>query len=396
MINADTIFKYYLNFINSKSFLRYYKVVRSYKKVAASYLNESKCRRFAYFNLKGAIWHYDSGRYTYLLIKSFHLSGFPVFIHQNYGLLSRLIKYKSLLLKIPFKIVKSFWSWPTSRNRNTILIKTEGQTKKIHLCFQNSQQQNNGLVISMPYLMHPMMYAEGYASHVKELRNKKALFRVMFAGNTQKKEYSRAALREKFNKTNRFEAIEYLKNNLGKQHQETITDISNLLASPNYTNKLLFVHSSSLKIPFKYWLPVMANTDFFLACSGSRMPMCHNVIEAMAVGSIPVLEYPEYFHPPLQNGYNCITYQGKQDLKKTVESLFKMSPEEINELKKNAISYYEAYLEPKKWVNNLIEMPGEEIILQVDAHLKPHKKEIPTNVYISEDSIPNLTNQKSL
>jgi hypothetical protein len=396
MINLDTVFKYYLNFINLKSHWRYLKLMKARKRIFPARSAEDKNSHFAYFNLKGARWHYDLGRYTYLLIKSFELSGFPIIIHQNYSLLSRLIKYKSLLLKVPFKIGRYSLNRTNWQGRNVILVKKGALCKKIHLGFNQHRTQTEGLLFPMPYLMHPIMYSDNLAGSVRELRNRTPLFKILFAGNTDQKEYSRVALKEKFNKTNRYQAIEYVKNNLQADTREIIANLDSLLAPESYKNKLLLVHSSHLKIPFVHWLPIIANADFFLACSGSRMPMCHNVIEAMAVGTVPILEYPEYFHPPLEHGYNCIAYSGLEDLKDKLEELLDMNTEAIKSLKKNVIAYYDNYLDPEKWVQNLLAIQAEEVTLIVDAHLIPHKKEIPTDFYISEDSIPNLTNQKPL
>lgn len=83
------------------------------------------------------------------------------------------------------------------------------------------------------------------------------------------------------------------------------------------------------------------------------MPMCHNAIEAMAVGTIPLLEYPEYFHPPLQTGVNCIAFQGQSNLLEQVKRIKNMSREEVYQLRKAVISYYEKYLAPSAWVERL-------------------------------------------
>ncbi|WP_340202634.1 hypothetical protein [Ascidiimonas sp. W6] len=352
--------------------------------------------KYAYFNLKGPVWHFDSGRYTYLLIKSFHLAGFPVLIRKNYGLLSRLVKYKSLLLKLSFKIVSEGLDTKKQERANVIHIQNGSFEKRVHLCFKDEIPAESSTTFLMPYLMHPMMYAENYLDSIYKLREKDTSFKIIFAGNTDEKEYSRSILKDKFAKTNRFLAISYLIENLLESQVISVKNDKTLACSGAYLNKLLLVQSSHLKVPFKNWLPTLAKADFFLACSGSRMPMCHNVIEAMAVGAIPILEYPEYFHPPLKHGYNCIVYKGVEDLKNKIDEVLIIDEEKIKLLKQNVVNYYDTYLDASAWINDLLEMPYKEVELVVNAHLVPSNKEIPTDVYTSEDSIPNLTNQKLL
>ncbi|XLS28018.1 hypothetical protein ACJD0Z_12500 [Flavobacteriaceae bacterium M23B6Z8] len=359
-------------------------------------LSKDLPEKYAYFNLEGPVWHYDSGRYTYLLIKSFHLAGYTIYINDKYSLLSRLLKYKALLLKLPFKIVKGASAPGLYAEKNTIVVGNESTLKKIRLRFHEDRLTENSDAFPMPYLMHPMMYAEAYSRQIPALRDSLSMFKILFAGNTNEKEYSRSVLKYKFNKTNRFEAIRFITEEFTEKEVIQVIDRNALTAPGIYQNKLLLVRSSLLKIPFNQWLPTLAKSDFFLACSGSRMPMCHNVVEAMAVGTVPILEYPEYFHPPLEHELNCIVYSGLSDLYLKVQEVLAMKEEEIATLKQNAISYYETYLAPEKWISDLLNASDEKTDLIVNAHLIPHKQEIPADVYTSEDSIPNLTNQKSL
>ena len=43
------------------------------------------------------------------------------------------------------------------------------------------------------------------------------------------------------------------------------------------------------------------------------MPMCHNIIESMAVGVIPITNYPEWFDPDLEHMKNCIVFDDQKD-----------------------------------------------------------------------------------
>ena len=76
------------------------------------------------------------------------------------------------------------------------------------------------------------------------------------------------------------------------------------------------------------WLPDLSKTDFFICPPGFCMPMCHNVIEAMAVGAIPVINYPEWFNPTLRHMENCIVFDDRNDLVMKIEEILDMGQQE--------------------------------------------------------------------
>ena len=49
--------------------------------------------------------------------------------------------------------------------------------------------------------------------------------------------------------------------------------------------------------------------------------MCHNAIEAMAVGTVPVLEYASLFSPPLEHGVNCIDLSSFEDIDDAIKEI---------------------------------------------------------------------------
>jgi hypothetical protein len=72
--------------------------------------------------------------------------------------------------------------------------------------------------------------------------------------------------------------------------------------------------------------------------------MCHNVIEAMAVGTIPILAYPDWFDPELEHCKNAIIYSDKEDLVNKIKIAIKMPQEEILKLRKGVLEYYNHFL----------------------------------------------------
>src|SRR5205823_2507023 len=56
------------------------------------------------------------------------------------------------------------------------------------------------------------------------------------------------------------------------------------------------------------YLRFIGACDFFLAPPGCAMPLSHNLIEAMSLGAIPILNYGDYLDPPLRDGVDCLAF----------------------------------------------------------------------------------------
>lgn len=68
-----------------------------------------------------------------------------------------------------------------------------------------------------------------------------------------------------------------------------------LLLNSDYIQKCIILHKTNFRIPAQKWLDVVAKSDFFLCAPGVQIPLCHNAIESMAVGTIPITNYPDWF-----------------------------------------------------------------------------------------------------
>jgi glycosyltransferase involved in cell wall biosynthesis len=116
----------------------------------------------------------------------------------------------------------------------------------------------------------------------------------------------------------------------------------------------------------KKWLIELSNADFFLALPGGYMPMCHNVIEAMAVGTIPILSYENYFFPALTHGKNCLAYRHLEDLPGLIKSASQMDHKTIEAMRNSAIEYYSLYLNPSKVANFIRHYQGSTMRLYIN------------------------------
>ena len=81
--------------------------------------------------------------------------------------------------------------------------------------------------------------------------------------------------------------------------------------------------------------------------------MCHNVIEAMSVGTIPLIEYGDRFAPSLRDGVNAICFRGLSGLKDALDRIDRLTTQQRAALRGNVIEYYEQHLRGDRFLAGL-------------------------------------------
>jgi glycosyltransferase involved in cell wall biosynthesis len=122
-------------------------------------------------------------------------------------------------------------------------------------------------------------------------------------------------------------------------------------------------------IPPARLLQVLSRFDLFLAPSGVVMPLCHNVVEAMAAGCIPVLQYPHLMEPPLEHGINCLAYDNAEQLHTVLERFPDISATEVVAMRRHVLAYYKEHLAPEAVVEKLRTLAGKQARLRVNAEM---------------------------
>jgi glycosyltransferase involved in cell wall biosynthesis len=92
------------------------------------------------------------------------------------------------------------------------------------------------------------------------------------------------------------------------------------------------------------YLSFLQRCSFFLAAPGFRMPLCHNLVEAMSVGAVPIVSYGDWLDPPLRDGVDCLGYSTLQELETTIERALAMPEDEIARLRSGVLAYYAEHL----------------------------------------------------
>jgi hypothetical protein len=81
----------------------------------------------------------------------------------------------------------------------------------------------------------------------------------------------------------------------------------------------------------------------------------------MAVGTIPITNYPEWMRPNLVHMENCIVFDDEADLIRKVQLALSLDKSEIARMRANVIDYYRKHLDPRIFVRGLEARPERDI-----------------------------------
>ena len=227
--------------------------------------------------------------------------------------------------------------------------------KKIHLkfdVFSNyawASYRGNEPVL-LPYPMHPWNYGGDLARRLEAARRNEKKVRVFFSGDTNG--YKRNRILYPRPKLTRVQVIDAILNHRSPdllliEDKATLDDALN----GGYKKRCAIVDMS--KVFVEDWLNNLSKADFFLCPPGYVMPMCHNTVEAMAVGTVPIINYPEWFRPSLRHMETCIAFNDESDLIAKINDVLGMDSEAIARMRRNVIDYYERHLDPTVFVKEI-------------------------------------------
>ena len=90
----------------------------------------------------------------------------------------------------------------------------------------------------------------------------------------------------------------------------------------------------------------------------------------MAVGSIPITQYPEMFFPPLEDGKNCLTFSNETELQVAIIKAMSMSESAITTMARAATDYYDQYLSAPSSIQRLLIHKPNRVSLRLLPFLK--------------------------
>jgi hypothetical protein len=295
------------------------------------------------------------GRYYSGMVRDIIDAGFfPVFVAHLTTVSSFITKgKKSFLLENRFGVIRSLkeiqgpYLLITDRERQT----PTQATTVIRMVYEHRLCENQEDV-EMPFFVHPYVGARIKLPHPYRVEDRR-IARLFFGGNTTEDRYSKTSIGKTYRILTRREVLDVATETIGEGIHRP-TDAVEWLASGVWHPFVMF-QTQKGGIPRDRWVDALASSDFFLACPGVDMPLCHNLIEAMAGGAIPILQYANYLPSPLENRVNALTFDSTESLRETVKTALGMSQAEVVQLRANVNAYYQKHLAPGCFTRRLFD-----------------------------------------
>ncbi|NND96670.1 MAG: hypothetical protein HKN47_05000 [Pirellulaceae bacterium] len=209
----------------------------------------------------------------------------------------------------------------------------------------------------MPYPMHPKVLEFSDAGNLHGCRQNANRAGILFSG-TQRAKYARPNMSRQFDVLNRMEILETLRKSFSGR---VVDSAANQVGSQvkNEADKpipIVLPGPDAPRIEVHDWLPTLAEHQFFVCCPGVAQPLCHNLVESMSVGTIPIIEYADRIRPVLQDGVNAICFSGPQGLRDAIARIDAMSAAEIRRMSVAVGEFYDQHLAGETFLSQLCDM----------------------------------------
>lgn len=212
--------------------------------------------------------------------------------------------------------------------------------------------------VHVPYFAHPQFYAGRLHVRCRAMRARQRPIRVLFCGSF---EHSAYVDDFDFPMLNRREIVSHL--------------IAMVDSGSGPGGRIVIASSeghSSLRRPpstLDAYMSLVASADFSVCPPGIRVPHSHNLIEAMSVGTIPILNYAELVRPALHHGQTCLRFATLEELSETIEWALRQSDHAVREMRRAVIDHYDQMLDPGAFARRVVASAGSIDALLVNAEV---------------------------
>lgn len=223
--------------------------------------------------------------------------------------------------------------------------------------------------LALAVFVHPQIAIKGQLPFAYDAEARRPA-RIFFGGNTSEGKYDRAEIGEIYAMLTRREMLEVVLAHVPSGQTHRPANAADWLASPE-PRAFVLCETQICRIPPERWLEALSKGDFFLACPGVGMPLCHNLVEAMAAGSIPILQYGRYLTPALEDGVNCLAFTDARSLAAVTSRVLAMDAQEITALRHGVRRYYDEHQAPGRFAGKLAALRGESPTLLINSYRLP-------------------------
>lgn len=299
------------------------------------------------------------GRYYFSLVRDLIDAGYFLVFTAHRATLSTFgtSRMKSLLLKERLGVIRSPdelkgpYHLITDRD-----IASPAKARRVVKVSYEHRLCRSDEEMEFPFFVHPQLASKAALPHACDSKAERAA-RIFFGGNTEEGKYDKNVIGDVYHMLSRREMLAETLSSMTPEMIHRPLEAAQWLASPAF-HPFVLCETQHCRIPQERWLEALAKADFFLACPGVGMPLCHNVIESLAAGTVPILQYAAYLPPPLEDGVNCLAFSNAAGLRDVIGRVLAMKQEEILRLRAGVKSYYDEFLAPGRFAQRLLGGPG--------------------------------------
>jgi len=322
----------------------------------------------------------EQGRLLFTLLHIFAKGGYRIHLYDNLAD-HDLDKYGKMVFDLPdLELTQApppqTGDWIYLHDRPDPDCVRQAWGKRVQVRFDMFAPFRFSDPIIMPFPMHPLQ-VDRPPEQIAAGRTRPRALRILFSGDTN--HYGRQWVRYPTPKMPRKPIIDAIVADLGPDLM-LVEDpaVFHGLGQDGFVNKCVITASHEIRIEPGHWLDTLAMADFFLSPPGIVMPMCHNIIESMAVGTIPITNYPEWLDPPLRHMENCLAFDQRADLIDQLRAALAMDAEEIARLRRNVIAYYDAHRRPDTTIARVERHPDQAfpILMYTERNMARNTKRL--------------------
>lgn len=347
------------------------KKIQQVKRLVSDVLAFQKLKRYQpVANEKTVVVHVQNPniyhRFFYLLLKFYELAGYTIYYPMDFARFRNLRnkdRYLGLIVREKDFLSIQNKDFPSDA---IVLEDTMFSPDYFNSYFNKNNQEEDCFHVPMSF--HPFMYHQGIWNNMIDL-NKKRVNSIFCYGNFDSKAYLEIK-RTGFSVIPRTELLEFFSNQENFMALPGKKETLEKIKDHSLDQKYAFAIKENFALAMEDVRELLSYFNFYLCCPGVVMPLCHNVIEAMSVGTIPLIqkEYAEVMYPHLQHRQNAIVFEDLPHLEHILsEEIFHYSEPEISAMRNNVLDYYEQYLTPEGMVKNLNESIQKHQLIYLQA-----------------------------
>ena len=307
-------------------------------------------------------------RYFYTFLKFYSIEGYSIFLPDiNYNYFRKNIysvkRQRSDYYNLIFKEGLIIFGSPSKRYGSVIELNDKNISPDYFTPFLQNENNN---IFHVPMTMHPLFYHNNYWNKkVHFVKNRKKS--IFMAGNIDKNTYS-AFNKTPFEMESRIAVVDYLNKSNRLKGINSNSDL-NIFFKSDDDNACIILDSRENSIKMYELRNIIRHFYFYLALPGVIMPHSHNIIEALSVGTIPIIheKYAKLMSPKLEHMKNAILYSSLEDIEIKMDLSYNLNDEVLHELKNNVYQYYKENLTPKSVINKITQNSFDLIYLQAET-----------------------------